>query len=84
MQNNMEIKLSMTNSEILVRFSNLDDTTFNEVLKMFKDTFPHSRCFRWDSSQKVWRVKRTYGAYLMRFISSTLWDDSNPYQLPLM
>lgn len=80
----MEIRLSTANSDILVSFSRLKYTTFEETLSRFKRALPDPHCFRWDSDKRTWRLHNRYAPYLLKSLSTTMGDDINSYQTPLL
>jgi len=80
--NGLEIKLSTADSDILVSFSRLNHSTFEEILDRFKRSFPQPRCLRWDQSQKAWRLNNRYAPYLLKFLNTTIGADTTTHQLP--
>jgi hypothetical protein len=81
MKDQLQLTITQTTSELLISFNG---TTFDKTLKRFKRVFPHDGRPQWDETLKVWRVQKQYASYLVKFIATTISDDSNPYQLPLL
>jgi len=81
MDNQVEVKISVTPKSVLVSFQSLDDGKFRTTLGEFKRIFPKAR---WDSSKKVWILPVSNLDNLFNFLRNIYDGDDYSHQLRLL